>query len=54
VQKGYGDSNNGIHPKSRRSHELQAGEIPSVESPIMSHQAGQLWEKVWLLLDFFP
>jgi hypothetical protein len=55
---GYGDSDNDIHPKRQCSHQLQAGEIPSVESPVMSRhmaQAGRLREKVSPLmrLDFF-
>ncbi len=59
AQDGYADSDNGIRPRHRHSHQLQAGEIPSIESLVMScnmAQAGQLWEKVSLLtwLDFFP
>jgi len=37
-----------IHSKCRRSHQLQAGEIPFIESPVMSRnaaRAGRLWKK---------
>jgi len=36
---------NGIHPKRERNHQLLAGEIPSLKSPVMScnmAQAGRL------------
>jgi hypothetical protein len=56
AQEGYGDSD--IHPKRQCSHQFQAGEIPSVQSPVMSRnmaRAGRLREKVSPLmrLDFF-
>jgi hypothetical protein len=58
AQEGYGNSNNGIHPKHQRSHQLRAGEIPSVESSVMSRnmaqaQAGQLREKVLTLTQLY-
>jgi hypothetical protein len=34
VQKGYVDSENGMHPKHWHSRQLPASEIPSVESPV--------------------
>lgn len=52
AQEGYGNSDNGIHPKRQHSHQLWAGEIPSVKSSIMSRnmaQAGRLREKVLTL-----
>jgi hypothetical protein len=33
--EGYGESDNGIHPKCRRTHQLQVGEILSIKSPTM-------------------
>jgi hypothetical protein len=36
---GYADSNNSIHPRRPSSHWLWEGEIPSVESLIVSHPA---------------
>jgi hypothetical protein len=42
---GYADSNNSIHPRCLSSHWLWAGEIPSIESLVMSRntpQAAQL------------
>jgi hypothetical protein len=58
AQEGYGDSDDSIHRKCGRSHQLQAGEIPSVESPVMTRNtawAGRLCEKVSLLkrLNFY-
>jgi hypothetical protein len=35
-RRGYGDSDNGIHPRRQRSHQLWVGEILSVKSPVMS------------------
>jgi hypothetical protein len=40
---GYVDSNNSIHPRRPSSHWLWEGEIPSVESPIVSHAAQATW-----------
>jgi hypothetical protein len=34
-QEGYGDRDNVIHPNRQRSHQLQVGEIPSIESPVI-------------------
>ncbi len=45
AQEAYGNSDNSIHPKLQRNHQLQAGEIPSVKSPVLSCNmtwAGQL------------
>jgi len=38
---GYADSDNGIYPRHPSSHWLQVSEIPSVESPVMSHNIAQ-------------
>jgi len=35
-RRGYGESDNGIHPRRQRSHQLWVGEILSVKSPVMS------------------
>jgi len=36
VTTSYVDNNNDVHPKHWSSHQLQAGEIPFIKSPIMS------------------
>jgi hypothetical protein len=43
---GYADNNNGIHPRCPSGHQLQASEISSVQSPIMSRNMA--WAP-WLL-----
>jgi hypothetical protein len=57
AQAGYGDSDNGICPRCRHSHQLWAGGILSIESLITSRnmaRAGRLRDKVSPLtwLDF--
>ncbi len=56
AQEGYGDSDNDIHPKRQRSHQLQAGEIPPfIESPVMSrntqleHLARPGTQRIWVV-----
>ncbi len=48
TQEGYGNIDNGIHPRRWCCHQLWASEIPSVDSPVMicnMAQADRLWEK---------